>query len=77
MLRRWQGGRHHETGRRGSLSTRVAAHHRPPKAFTLVPVPELGVIFVDQRGPLVQAIIDVDRDDHRGAVYRITYTGTN
>ncbi|MEQ9560682.1 MAG: PQQ-dependent sugar dehydrogenase [Rhodospirillales bacterium] len=42
-----------------------------PKARTLVPVPELGVIFVGQRGPQVHAIIDADHDGRPEKVLRL------
>ena len=42
-----------------------------PKARSLVPVPELGVIFVGQRGPQVHAIVDADHDGRPEKVLRI------
>lgn len=42
-----------------------------PKARSLVPVPELGVIFVGQRGPQVHAIVDADQDMHPEKVVRV------
>ena len=42
-----------------------------PRARTLVPVPELGVIFVGQRGPQVHAIVDADQDMRPEKVVRI------
>lgn len=49
----------------------VEEYAKVPGARTLVPVPELGVVFVGQRGPDVWAIVDLDRDRKPDKVVRV------
>ena len=49
----------------------IAEYARVPKARTLVPVPDLGLVFVGQRGPEVHAILDTDQDGRPEKIIRL------
>ena len=49
----------------------IAEYARVPKARTLVPVPDLGLVFVGQRGPEVHAILDTNQDGRPEKVVRL------
>jgi len=49
----------------------IEEYARVPGARSLVPVPELGVVFVGQRGSDVWAIVDMDRDRRPEKVVRV------